>query len=149
MEQVSGYHDDAEPVYLDEDGKLICPNCGDGFLHHETVIVYDRGEDALANITHIGEPVIPTPENPSPRRHGLRVRCFCEHHSGKWDLLIFQHKGSTYIEWEEVEPRVDDDSDEVDVDALFEETPSQELVDMMKMHRRIAGLRFIDQEIGG
>jgi len=27
--------------------------------------------------------------------------------------------------------------------------PSQELVDMMKMHRRIAALRFIEQEIGG
>ena len=87
---------------------LACPACGGGNLHHGMVTVYSRGEDALkTDITSVrASGAVLTlkldsheTENPSPRRHGMAVKFTCETCDALPVLTLFQHKGSTYVEW--------------------------------------------------
>jgi len=114
------------PVTLDDYGGnirgLICPNCGETYLHQTDVAIFHRVEDGdqvkVTTITEDGvhEAVIANDVslNPSSRRHGLRISFWCEHCDGGLtdeerengvtsnqvpDLAIYQHKGITFIEW--------------------------------------------------
>lgn len=82
--------------------ELACPTCGGSHMHHDSVEVFDCGEDA----TH-GLHVLVKDEtvkvdgdlkgNPSSRRHGLRIAVDCEC-GQSYDLIIKQHKGQTYLD---------------------------------------------------
>jgi predicted nucleic-acid-binding Zn-ribbon protein len=102
----------APTVSIDQnDDELICPKCGGLNLHHETIEVYTRpkedGEVSLTLITHSGRlmhnGVAKEEFNPSPRQDGLRI-CFscetCGNEKLRHKLIIFQHKGTTYLRWE-------------------------------------------------
>jgi hypothetical protein len=104
---------------------LLCPCCGEECaLHHYSVSIFDRREDAeyvtktqvVSLHDHDGIPKLDyDPEtgnslvisriksegsgNPSARRHGLIIHFYCEHCGDGIDLTLSQHKGSTLLEW--------------------------------------------------
>lgn len=99
---------------------LLCPCCGNEYLHQEDVHIWDHGEDSeTCNYVEMvdgkgrafGEvPVTAVPGNPSPRRSGLCITFTCEgchppehqHPSQKrppFALDIYQHKGQTIVHW--------------------------------------------------
>jgi len=96
-----------------DDNVLLCPRCGGYNLHHEDVIVcsrkYDDGSDGIsAKIDRHGVATIdgdPVTNNPSSRRSGLSISFWCENcmqdhnDDSQFSLNIYQHKGSTYMEW--------------------------------------------------
>lgn len=85
---------------------LLCPWCGDLFMHHEGVEVFGHhemnpasrfvavGSNAKVHAQGISD------RNPSLRRNGLRVYFGCETCAFEGALTIAQHKGTTYIGWE-------------------------------------------------
>ena len=83
--------------------ELLCPKCGSNYLHHNTVDVFECGEDANHGV-HVtvadGQAVIngSLSGNPSSRRHGLNIYFWCEGCSAKSVLSISQHKGATLID---------------------------------------------------
>ena len=90
---------------------LLCPVCKDEHTHHERVEVFARQEDEETgtHTTIVGASVKVDKDmrnNPSRRRHGVRVYFTCEqcHHELDGDsppmfqLLIIQHKGHTLLE---------------------------------------------------
>jgi predicted RNA-binding Zn-ribbon protein involved in translation (DUF1610 family) len=89
--------------------QLMCPNCGDGYLHQGIVEVYNRSESAeqvrctVIDRGDVLSQLIPNDEsnNPSTRRHGIVIHFECEH-CGDTDfqLRIAQHKGFTLMDWE-------------------------------------------------
>lgn len=94
------------------DGHLVlkCPCCRDVFLHHHTVEVFDRREDAARgqHVTVLGGRVGVDDDltgNPSPRRSGLRIEFFCESCGAEPVLTVAQHKGSTRVAVEPAGPR--------------------------------------------
>jgi len=95
-----------------DENSLCCPRCGFDYLHQAAVEVWNRGEDEKiegVRITADGDIVKATGRNPSPRRDGVSIAFSCEECSCDEDgnadestvgeLVIFQHKGQTYIEW--------------------------------------------------
>ena len=90
---------------------LLCPGCGDPYLHHTKVEVYDRDEDAATGTVITAERPWPSGESitvnvdtnksmdacPSPRRSGIRVHLVCECCGATPYIDIIQHKGCTYI----------------------------------------------------
>lgn len=94
---------------------LLCPCCGGEYLHHDTVSVFMRPEDAestlvttvsaTASITDL----LPSnvSGNPSSRRGGITISFWCEschgdpEHINKplFKLHIAQHKGNTFLNW--------------------------------------------------
>jgi hypothetical protein len=102
---------------------LSCPHCGEGYLHHGDIIVYQRGEDAAqTQVVRIGmepgsrgyDPVVSVRRelsekcgNPSSRRDGFAIsfscEC-CEEGQREFELTFAQHKGATHIEWRGVYP---------------------------------------------
>ena len=96
---------------------LDCPRCGDNYLHHGPVTVYDRREDAEevrttlvagANISSQMKPNTAS-GNPSYRRDGIVIEFYCEtcgdlepergFTTPPMTLEIAQHKGNTYLRW--------------------------------------------------
>lgn len=106
-----------QPIAIDDNTWLICPNCGENYLHHSALTVYNRAEDAPATrVTHLGTSmdgftgelndtltsalvISGDCDNPSPRRHGLQIRFYCETCSAEPTLNLYQHKGFTGLEW--------------------------------------------------
>ena len=96
------------PAVLARGGNLLCPVCQFDYVHHSTVVVYNRDkEDSHTGlVTDVGKSGTTTVRahnmagNPSARRDGIRIACECEEgHS--FYLTVSQHKGQTYIEtWE-------------------------------------------------
>ena len=91
--------------------ELLCPNCKGEYLHHDTVTVYERREDAenvmqtaIRNSVLISS-TVPNAQsdNPSSRRDGLTISFWCEFCDSKPILTLAQHKGNTQIEWTNVE----------------------------------------------
>jgi hypothetical protein len=86
---------------------LQCPGCGQDYLHHAEVSVFDRGEDASSVIKTVVAGSAVTSEtvpsegsgNPSSRRVGLTSRFWCEHCTADPVLTIAQHKGFTLLAW--------------------------------------------------
>ena len=90
---------------------LVCPNCGDRYLHHAAVRVYNRKEDAsncrktFAGDDHSRTSISDNRENPSRRRDGLTIDFTCEGCSGGEvvaQLCVAQHKGTTEMFWRAV-----------------------------------------------
>ena len=111
-----------KPILIDDDTWLMCPECNDNYLHHASVTVYNRTEDAeKTRVTHLGTGMdgfthdvegglddtltSATVEsehcnNPSSRRHGLQITFYCEVCGSKPVLNLYQHKGFTGLEWQ-------------------------------------------------
>ena len=106
----------ADPQF-DDTNCLACPNCGELYLHHETIATIRRGEDNPKHDTVVvtcldgckayendqysvssGTNVL-VPKNPSPRRGSIVTQFYCESCDAKPQLAIIQHKGCTYLEW--------------------------------------------------
>ena len=96
------------------DTPLACPSCGFDYLHHDGVTIYSRPEeDGAASCVSVDVPrignydpdsdsLIPTaqqevPPNPSERRSGLVIEGWCEGCAVRWQMLVAQHKGGTYV----------------------------------------------------
>lgn len=94
-----------------DDDLLLCPECGDTYMHQGNTTVYHRREDEnwTTVIAQDGENVVTTKfpsndtHNPSSRRHGLTIEFECENCGGEdgtpLHLAIYQHKGQTFLEW--------------------------------------------------
>jgi len=86
---------------------LACPTCGNSYLHHGCVVVYQRSEDAPRVLRTIIDDGIASIEwvennrsaNPSARRHGLSIEFNCENCGHENELTIAQHKGETFVRW--------------------------------------------------
>ena len=107
---------------------LQCPACGNQQLHHSGIYVFDREEDSETGnavlIDGIGDwtrksfRIIHTEDatmifNPSPRRGGILIEFDCECCKACPQLSIYQHKGTTLIEWFDLnlpEPKVEPES---------------------------------------
>jgi hypothetical protein len=91
-------------VRIDPNDVLKCPSCDWSNLHHVSVEVFEREEDAMDGV-HVqvrGKSVWVNDDldgNPSPRRHGLLIHFACETCNALSLMQIMQHKGSTYMEW--------------------------------------------------
>lgn len=101
-----------------DDGCLVCPSCGDIYLHHDRVDIYWRKqEDAEScnvkinaisgnEISREGPyeireetyGVAVKTGNPSARRHGVRIWFWCEGCDADVFMNIAQHKGLTLID---------------------------------------------------
>jgi len=98
--------------YYKTQGLLLCPSCGEGDLHSESVTTFNRKEDdeiCLVTESDIRGPSSMSmsraaPDNPSVRRHGISISFWCEHCHPSVDglvrLKIAQHKGASQIWWE-------------------------------------------------
>ncbi len=97
-----------------EGDMVCCPSCQEPLLHQNEVEVFDRDEDARegqhVHITNRDAPMnesTPTQVtvdtklvgNPSIRRQGIAITLWCESCQGRSTLLIYQHKGCTYMHW--------------------------------------------------
>ncbi|WP_319408786.1 hypothetical protein [uncultured Desulfosarcina sp.] len=85
-------------------GELKCPSCGNHFLHHDKIEIFEREEDAEKGLHIEIEDGISTTDtnlfgNPSERRHGLLIHFWCEGCQAKPVLSVSQHKGSTYVDF--------------------------------------------------
>jgi uncharacterized cysteine cluster protein YcgN (CxxCxxCC family) len=101
---------------------LLCPECGECYLHQGNTTIFQRNEDEgfTRVIAQDGDTATVTnfpsgdTHNPSRRRHGLIIEFLCEHCNYSYDsasdevspertepfrLAIYQHKGCTYVEW--------------------------------------------------
>lgn len=88
--------------------KLRCPKCKESYgLHHTNVGVMAREEDSDGTFVHVTTtPVVtvdtqPAREQYEGRRHHVRIDFNCEHCDEVGHLLIVQHKGVTFLEWDE------------------------------------------------
>ena len=84
---------------------LLCPNCGDSWLHHEKVDVFERKEDEEKglHVTIKGSEYFVDDDltgNPSSRRNGLKVGFYCEMCDAISTLSISQHKGNTFVSFD-------------------------------------------------
>jgi len=102
---------------------LVCPNCTDVNLHQGTVEVFIRDKEDSLSGTHV---LIEEPSsrnggkgamlanhdvedgNPSGRRDGLKIAFRCEYHDDPLMLNIFQHKGITYLRWDNTDEERED-----------------------------------------
>lgn len=111
------------PVSIEHDDWLNeCPDCGGNNIHQADVSVYNCGGFGLkfaqetqqmenvdkTSVTHVmSDGTVTTTRvpsehanNPSRDREGLRLSFWCETCDSKPNLVIFQHKGTTFIGWE-------------------------------------------------
>ena len=98
-----------ESAWGGDEGLLKCPRCKGDYLHHMTVKVFDRGEDAKrVDVTTLGidglsRRTVPSEGsgNPSCRRDGLTIEFWCEEcgEDTAFILGVSQHKGCTYLRW--------------------------------------------------
>lgn len=83
---------------------LLCPACGNEYLHHEAALVCNRREDAstteffeVSTDGEVSKYLGPSEDNPSERRDAIQIRFSCEHCPHKSVLSVMQHKGFTYL----------------------------------------------------
>ena len=91
---------------------LICPRCGDSYMHHGRVTVYrrKRGKEDAAQLikTTVGSGVrVQTvrargSRNPSSRRGGLLIGFWCEGCDARPELSIEQSAGQTFFRWRSI-----------------------------------------------
>lgn len=94
------------------DGQLICPSCGEVWLHQYRVETFHRSEEDAKTGIHVAVEWMTVTvashatmnANPSTRRHGMLIAFFCELCSEAETLplvlAIVQHKGITYVYWQ-------------------------------------------------
>jgi hypothetical protein len=86
---------------------LLCPYCGNEYLHHSKITAYDRSEDATAvTVSEIERGVVTrtavlsdAARNPSSRRDGIAIEFWCENCHGRSELTIAQHKRCSLCDW--------------------------------------------------
>jgi hypothetical protein len=108
-------------IGFSENSELLCPRCGNEYLHHGEVAVYDRREDApeverfgVVPVTDPDFPIFPIigssratydvlpdaeSRNPSSRRNGVTIAFSCEGCHAVSVLQIAQHKGVSEFSW--------------------------------------------------
>lgn len=94
-------------VKVAEGRLLICPSCGDSYLHHANVHVWQRDEDQKEGtliVSTRNETITsnnyPMSGCPSPRRNAVAIQFWCECCHNINQLNIYQHKGETFMEWQ-------------------------------------------------
>jgi len=107
LEYQTTYRDTRVPVF-DEEGRLLCPACGERYLHLGAVELFVRnGEDAAEGMKvavdtgghlcgqPIGVKVTPKvgPDNPSARRDGVKLKFWCETCPYLSVVRIAEHEG--------------------------------------------------------
>lgn len=92
---------------------LKCATCGDTYIHQYKTEVFERSDDSEKPLHCIIEGadlpdgnVIPLFHNdkelvncPSPRRSGINIYFWCEECRSITKMLIYQHKGETFVEF--------------------------------------------------
>lgn len=86
------------------EGTLLCPSCGGNYLHQRRVEVFERGEDSniglhvtVANMKMEVDNELH--DNPSARRHGLKIIFSCETCKAEPVMTVAQHKGQTFVDF--------------------------------------------------
>jgi rubredoxin len=102
---------------------LDCPNCGGNYLHHQGIMYYNRPDDCShgdfvllhktndggQNGFHCSHKLNQSMAHcPSPRRDGMEIFFTCEQCPAKLSLAVYQHKGQTFIEWNEITLEVEE-----------------------------------------
>jgi hypothetical protein len=92
-------------VLVDPSGHLLCPRCGDDYVHVDDVFVAGRPrEDGPVFPVHVnsdgnvreGQQVsLPVSAD---RRHSIGVQGWCEKCSGRFVIEFRQHKGQTLVD---------------------------------------------------
>jgi hypothetical protein len=86
---------------------LACPGCEGPWLHQGRTEVFERPHEDAETGLHVtvdGQQAQVTTElrdNPSSRRDGLRVYFSCEWCCAVPVLNLVQHKGQTFLGWED------------------------------------------------
>lgn len=83
---------------------LCCPYCGFHCTHQVSTEIFERDEDEdwkRVLITQTAILMDNKGKNPSDRRNGLRIYFTCEGCNNQPKLVIYQHKGNTFVQWEE------------------------------------------------
>lgn len=95
-----------------DDGVLSCPHCKSDYLHHTMVEIYNRREDKdwdrisvstcdeMSGDNKYELSIDQKGINPSLRRSGIRIIFSCEQCEHLSKLVVYQHKGQTFMEWE-------------------------------------------------
>lgn len=91
---------------------LLCPRCGDKYLHQIQVTTFERAEDdANVMLTQVTRDNVRQQQvgndqssNPSARRQGVAIRFYCEccstHDTDDIiEMTLAQHKGMTLVGW--------------------------------------------------
>jgi hypothetical protein len=86
----------------DNEKMLVCPVCGDEYMHHGNVRIFSRfGEDKDGLQVDVSNSVKVEPVRSGAipgRRDAIHISFTCE--NGCASLLqIMQHKGNTFFEW--------------------------------------------------
>ena len=108
-----------EPFLYAQDGMLLCPHCGERFIHIDDVYVAGRpredGEVVPVHVDAAGRPHTgPAVSVPIPdvgRRHAVSLKGWCETCSGSFTIEFVQHKGHTLVavrepQWTALVPRM-------------------------------------------
>lgn len=107
----------ASPIQVDIDGRMLCPLCGEAYVHVDDVFVAGRpredGEVEPVHVDYAGrvrDGVIDLPIPDVGRRHVFALKGWCEMCRGTFAIEFKQHKGQTQIairqpNWIPVEPR--------------------------------------------
>ena len=118
-----------------DNSSLNCPRCLGNNLHQVAYTIFERAEDdSRTAVTVVRGQQVTTGtlnsndyavRNPSTRRQGLRITFDCETCGpedtarGPLELVILQHKGMTYIYWEEnIDPLLHDPMETWDTIAI-------------------------------
>ncbi len=97
-------------VNITSGNELHCPNCGYDSIEHVQTFMYCRHEDQkgvfvtsdpLTGLVSQSELAKDDEGNPSRRRHASVLMFRCEGCKDTPALILNQHKGTTFIEWEE------------------------------------------------
>lgn len=105
--------EDRLKINIDSDDALICPDCGESYLHQELVeIIFRDREDGDATSVEMSKDLLTmrrlkNEQIKQTRRHITSIYFSCENENcletenvESLKLNIYQHKGQTYMEWE-------------------------------------------------
>lgn len=108
MDTLARQLDEPQPARL-EFGELMCPECGETFLHHVAVAVHVReSEDGPGQEIAVRRPrdvqirsLAADAEEFGGRRDDILIAFWCEicGEDSRYHLQIRQHKGSTELCW--------------------------------------------------
>lgn len=91
---------------IGNDNVLHCPACGEIYLHHVEVEVWDRKPKTDESIVTKCSTRGATIKRKAPffssgrERNGMRIKFWCECCHAESVLDLVQHKGHTLMEWE-------------------------------------------------
>ena len=92
-------------VEVTANNNLLCPNCGGEYMHHTSVVVFDREEDEEKSLMTVVSKrsalsaIVGNEKNPSSRRDSVLVKFWCESCTEDTVLTVVQHKGQTILAW--------------------------------------------------